>query len=415
MPRRITDAILWVPSAAALQRRVGGMTIIERHLFLLAEAGARRVWVGATRPRDADRLRLPPTLEVQWLGKDADPPVDLRFPYLALGAGWLLRGRVLQAILAQPPARHTSWRAGGEGESVLQVVPSRGERILRYDQARLPPEACVPVVTAGETAAALPWLLDGVRKSGDGFMARHFDRRLSMAVTRRLLETRVTPNDMTVLSSLIGLAGAALLAFPGDGRSAAGALLVWLHTVLDGCDGELARLKFQTSRFGGILDFWGDNLVHLALFACLALGLWKLDRRALHLWLGAAACAGTLGSASLAFLHSLRRRGAATCDRAPLFDGLAFHETSEPGAARTLAAIEDTLAQRDFIYLLVVAAALGQESVFLWAGAIGAPLFFAVMLYLLARHSIRRAGTLPATPDRLAAAAAPTPIGGTRP
>ena len=39
------------------------------------------------------------------------------------------------------------------------------------------------------------------------------------------------------------------------------------HSILDGCDGELARLKFQESRWGGILDFWGDNVVHSVIFA----------------------------------------------------------------------------------------------------------------------------------------------------
>ena len=51
-----------------------------------------------------------------------------------------------------------------------------------------------------------------------------------------------------------------------------GALLVLSHSILDGCDGELARLKFQESRFGGVLDFWGDNVVHAALFAAIAAG-----------------------------------------------------------------------------------------------------------------------------------------------
>src|SRR2546426_3192414 len=36
------------------------------------------------------------------------------------------------------------------------------------------------------------------------------------------------------------------------------------HSILDGCDGELARLKFQHSRWGAVLDFWCDNVVHVA-------------------------------------------------------------------------------------------------------------------------------------------------------
>ena len=57
-----------------------------------------------------------------------------------------------------------------------------------------------------------------------------------------------------------------------------GALLFLAHSILDGCDGELARLQFQQSRWGGVLDFWGDNVVHIVIFACswLSAGAWLL-------------------------------------------------------------------------------------------------------------------------------------------
>ena len=54
-----------------------------------------------------------------------------------------------------------------------------------------------------------------------------------------------------------------------------GALLFLAHSILDGCDGELARLKFQQSRWGGVLDFWGDNVVHTVIFGCMGIG-WSL-------------------------------------------------------------------------------------------------------------------------------------------
>ena len=69
------------------------------------------------------------------------------------------------------------------------------------------------------------------------------------------------------MSVLIGLAGAAFFVSPRPALQFTGALLFLLHSILDGCDGELARLKFQESRFGGVLDFWGDNVVHSAVFA----------------------------------------------------------------------------------------------------------------------------------------------------
>jgi hypothetical protein len=39
-------------------------------------------------------------------------------------------------------------------------------------------------------------------------MSRHFDRRISLAVSRRLANTRVTPDQMTLVATAIGVAAA---------------------------------------------------------------------------------------------------------------------------------------------------------------------------------------------------------------
>ena len=110
-------------------------------------------------------------------------------------------------------------------------------------------------------------------------MSRHVERRVSLAVTRRLVETSVTPNAMTLISVAIGLLGALGFLSPAPAFQLAGALLFLTHSILDGCDGELARLKFLESRWGAALDFWGDNVVHVAVFAALAVGVERQRRR----------------------------------------------------------------------------------------------------------------------------------------
>src|SRR5437773_750635 len=104
-------------------------------------------------------------------------------------------------------------------------------------------------------------------KDSAGVMSRHVERRISLAVTRRLVGTRVAPNIMTMVSLCIGLSGAPFLLSGEPALQLAGAALFLLHSILDGCDGELARLKFHESRFGAALDFWGDNAVHVAVFS----------------------------------------------------------------------------------------------------------------------------------------------------
>ena len=112
----------------------------------------------------------------------------------------------------------------------------------------------MPVSSPDDRRRAEKWLLSGLVKDTEGFMSRHFERKISLAVSRVLSATSVTPNQMTLVSVVIGIAGAFFFLSSRPALQTVGALLFLLHSILDGCDGELARLKFQESRFGGVLD-----------------------------------------------------------------------------------------------------------------------------------------------------------------
>ena len=97
-----------------------------------------------------------------------------------------------------------------------------------------------------------------------------FNRRLSTLLTRLLVRTSLTPNQVTVLSFLVILPGVYLLS-TGERIALIGAgILIQLSFTLDCCDGELARLRGLNSPFGAWLDGLFDRIAELAL--CLALG-----------------------------------------------------------------------------------------------------------------------------------------------
>jgi phosphatidylglycerophosphate synthase len=379
----LTSAALWAPHPALLAERVGGLTVLERHLHLLRRAGFSRVWVGA--PRPAGPLRLPDGLDVSWASL-GEARAGVEPPYLGVSGDHLVRLSALKDAAAQTPDVPVSWR-DAQGRGVLHVVCGVSD-VVRFETRALSEDASVALTSPVRGTPAEAWLLREAMKSTDGFMARHFDRRISLAVTRRLLDTRVTPNQMTVASTAVGLAGAALLAAGTYPLGVGGALLVWLHSTLDGCDGELARLRFQESPLGGVLDFWGDNLVHAALFLCLGAGVARAEGSLRPAALGVVAAVSAGASAALAYSHSkakaAARAAAAPAGGAagPFFSGVADPGPGAAAGERRLAAFEDTLAQRDFVYLLVALAAAGRLPWFLWASAVGSPLFLAVLLWL---------------------------------
>ena len=250
--------------------------------------------------------------------------------------------------------------AAGRGRGVAECVATLRERFTVVEGAA-DAKGRFPLRAAGDLGAAESWLLRGLIKDTEGVMSRHVERKISLALTRYLVRTSVTPNSVTLVCVAIGLAGAPFFLSSAPAFQLAGALLFLLHSILDGCDGEIARLKFLESRGGAALDFWGDNTVHVAVFGCMAVGWSRSAHSAWPLALGAVAIGGTLFAASVVAPHLVSR--------------------SAPPARSAGARMADALANRDFIYLIVVLSLFGKAAWFILFVAIGTPIFVLVRLW----------------------------------
>jgi 1L-myo-inositol 1-phosphate cytidylyltransferase / CDP-L-myo-inositol myo-inositolphosphotransferase len=161
---------------------------------------------------------------------------------------------------------------------------------------------------AAEAESRLVRHLAAATQSSDSHMARLVDRHLSRRLSPRLARRRVPPNAITLFSMSIGCAGAWLLAQVGYGLHLLGALLFLTAVVLDGVDGEVARLTLRESRFGHYLDVITDNLVHIAVFIGMAVGLYRETGFAGHLYALAAMLPG-FGLCALAVYQVLEKGG----------------------------------------------------------------------------------------------------------
>lgn len=226
-------------------------------------------------------------------------------------------------------------------------------------------------------------LLGALVKKTDGFMSRHFARPISIFVSRRIVNWGVTPNQMTIVSMLIGLAGAPFFLSDTAALQTIGALLFVTHSVLDGCDGELARLTYRESRLGGILDFIGDNLVHIAVFGCMGWGWYMASDSVWPLYLGIGAVVGAAGSAIAVYSLTLRAKEVKErSDTGPVY-------TSVAGAGQQSARLTkllDDLSRRDFIYLVFALSLFGKAAWFLALAGIGAPIFLLLVLFVAWRE-----------------------------
>ncbi|MFJ9211842.1 CDP-diacylglycerol--glycerol-3-phosphate 3-phosphatidyltransferase [Streptomyces sp. L-9-10] len=115
------------------------------------------------------------------------------------------------------------------------------------------------------------------RRSGEHWAGRLYMREISLRVDRYLVNTRVTPNQLTYVMTVAGALAAPALLVPGITGAVLGVLAVQLYLLLDCVDGEIARWKKQYSMTGVYLD-------RVAAYLCDAAVLLGFGLRAADLW-----------------------------------------------------------------------------------------------------------------------------------
>jgi len=266
------------------------------------------------------------------------------------------------------PIRRWLERAAVDGH--VRVLSTETNRSHWYQDVR----------DAADVQAAEKKLFNSLKGEFEGIVDRFFNRKVSRWFTRIFLAAGLSPNAITILATLIGLVAAAGF---GVGTYSAGviaALLFQLAAIIDCCDGEVARLTFTESPFGAWLDIAMDNVVHMAIFAGIAMGS----------YLGVAGSDG--GWAPLAL-------GSA----AVLGNGLSFWLVTRAQKIKfasgwktpVQAAWSDfmlkNVASRDFSVIVLIFAVIGKLDWFLWMAAIGSVVFSLLMLWVIRPSATTRA------------------------
>jgi CDP-L-myo-inositol myo-inositolphosphotransferase len=108
-------------------------------------------------------------------------------------------------------------------------------------------------------------LFERLKKNTDGPVSRILNRPISIKISELLLKTKITPNQISLISFIIGLFGALFFYFGDHVFLVFGGILVQMSSIIDGCDGEVARLKLVESKYGGwfdaVLDRYADAII----------------------------------------------------------------------------------------------------------------------------------------------------------
>jgi phosphatidylglycerophosphate synthase len=129
---------------------------------------------------------------------------------------------------------------------------------------------------------------------------------MSLPISIALIRTPLTANQLSVMLVAVGFYSAWLFSKGHYLAGVLGGFLSLAASVLDGCDGEIARLKYQESALGCWIETCGDYSYYIAIFVGLTIGAARQTGWELFYWLGGIALAGTL--LSFALLIYLRTR-----------------------------------------------------------------------------------------------------------
>ncbi len=292
-------AFVYLPEPASRSlaaRVVAGRSLIVRALVSTLRAGADIIGISsALRDPAMDRaLKRMPDLAraVSWLDP-ADPgvPPPGGDPWLFVPVSAVVDATSLRGLLDPAPPAQGAVLAGSvvAGAPVVLAPTALADRLwpglatgdplgaeLERHIAEVGPEPreAAGVFAAVRSHADLALAEEALyRRVGTGLdtgVDRFLHRRCSRWITRVLVLTPVTPNQVSLLSLLIGCAAIWCFWDPSPASAVWGLVLYALASIVDHTDGELARLTFQESRLGAHLDWAIDTIIHAGLVLSMA-------------------------------------------------------------------------------------------------------------------------------------------------
>jgi phosphatidylglycerophosphate synthase len=333
-PEHPRPILLYLPdgktSSVSPFARVAGLPIAERVLRSAMRAGYGKVIVlpGAEDPRFAKVARAV-SADVRVVSS-ADEwrrtlgTIPETFAVTAIGGGTIVSPalladaaaiRVNAAETVDVPAG-TEWPISGviriSAADALDPVSLR-DQLRSRSHAPTPPGPAVAkrrarltlrIDAPSDLAAAEETIRLASYKDTDNTLAR-FNRRMSLPISIALIRTPLTANQLSVALVAIGFYSAWLFSLGHYVAGMIGAFLSLAASVLDGCDGEIARLKYQESALGCWIETVGDYSYYIAIFVGLTIGAVRQTGIDAFYWIGLVALAGTLVTfALLIFLRS---------------------------------------------------------------------------------------------------------------
>jgi len=388
---------LILPASGASFRRIAGMPLLQRTVLSVLRCGFDRVVVVGGQHTEHIRALLHADERTRGVEiSDVFPTVEglhvavipsdcvVTAATLARVAAASLNGRPIlfrtagsSAMALCRPAMLAGIDVGALNETgahtLWETLQLRGAESIALDG-----DVCVRITDEQSVSVAERALCAQLRTDSaetDGPLAHWIDRRVSLRLSRWLVNhTRLRPNHITIIGTTLGLLAAAVLSVGTYATGVIGTILFLCTTIIDGCDGEVARLTFRESSFGEKFDVITDNVVHVAIFIGVAVGLYHQNPNGHYGLLIGLLLGGFAFDGALSYFFLVRRPGFARSGGPPT----SFKSKLRQRMLRGL----EKMMNRDFAYVLLLFAVAGRLDWFFWGTAFGTYVFGIVLVWI---------------------------------
>ncbi len=168
----------------------------------------------------------------------------------------------------------------------------------------VPEDSWLDIDTSQDLLKAKNYLLNNSNsKINDGPISKHINRPISKWITSKITDYPLTPNQISIAVFFISVFSGLIISMEGYFFLLLGALLAQLSSILDGCDGEIARLKLLKSKFGRWLDQVLDRYSDLFIFTGLTFHTYFIHKTLTVFLIGFIAVGGRIISSYTAFVY----------------------------------------------------------------------------------------------------------------
>ena len=312
--------------------RVGSLPVLLRSVLTAQKLRPSRIMI-VVNPESRSELRremvrtkrLPPS--VQWVEAPSSAPLAERLRLVAAEAGskllivversitfhssllrkagdWNAEGVALAITTGDKPvgiyaltvetAKELAAQCGTQAGTLAELHGSL-TATHRMGNAEVPAEMWQKVSAPVDCVYAERKLDRWLVKPTDGFYAQ-LNRRISIPISRQLIKFPITANMVSIFTLGVGFVSALFFGLGGYWNTLLGAFLCLFASILDGCDGEVARLKFLESDFGCWLETICDYAFYLLLFVGMTIGRWRSSGSKAYLVYGGLLLFGAIAS-----------------------------------------------------------------------------------------------------------------------